>query len=83
MSLLEEAAATVGGARAEDYGSTLEPIAAMWSVIFGHQVSYQQVAQCMVAVKLVRLNASPDHRDSWVDIAGYAALWELSEKDLK
>ena len=31
------------------------------------------VALMMMAVKLARLAHSPDHKDSWVDTAGYAA----------
>jgi hypothetical protein len=27
----------------------------------------------MAGVKLARLSATPDHQDSWVDLAGYAA----------
>jgi hypothetical protein len=36
----------------------------------------------MVAVKQARLIISPNHEDSWVDIAGYAALGgEKKEKE--
>jgi hypothetical protein len=31
------------------------------------------VARFMIALKLARLSWSPDHEDSWTDIAGYAA----------
>ena len=31
------------------------------------------VASMMIDVKLARLENSPDHADSWIDIAGYAA----------
>lgn len=31
------------------------------------------VAQMMVLLKMARLMQTPAHRDSWVDIAGYAA----------
>jgi hypothetical protein len=36
----------------------------------------------MIAVKLARLKTSPDHIDSWVDLAGYAAIGgELGSTD--
>jgi hypothetical protein len=28
----------------------------------------------MVMLKIARIKAKPDHEDSWVDIAGYAAI---------
>ena len=70
-------------ARAEDYGSpeqNFERIAALWNVILDdklgddHEISAADVAMMMVAVKLARLIESPDHEDSAVDLAGYAAL---------
>ena len=74
MTFLDEAAKAISGARADDYGSAetnFKRIADMWSAILGHPVSVEQFAQCMIALKLGRLSNSPDHRDSWVDIAGY------------
>jgi len=51
-----------------------ERIAVMWTVIFGVQVTAAQVAMAMTALKLARLVETPDHQDSWIDIAGYAAI---------
>jgi len=31
------------------------------------------VAQMMVLMKIARLENSPTHMDSWIDVAGYAA----------
>lgn len=73
-SYLAEAAKVINGTRAEDYGSAetnFKRIADMWSAILGHPITVEQFAQCMIALKLGRLSNSPDHRDSWVDIAGY------------
>jgi hypothetical protein len=50
-----------------------ERIAALWSTLLEHPVTPVQVAMCMVGVKLARLMETPDHVDSAVDIAGYAA----------
>jgi hypothetical protein len=78
-TVLQEAQAVVYGPRQEAYGSprvNQQRIADMWSVILGKKVTHQQVIQCMIAVKLCRLINSPDHRDSYRDIAGYAAVWD-------
>jgi len=79
VTVLEEAKLAVEGPRQENYGSprtNLERIAKIWSVTLGMEVTWQQVAQCMIGLKLARLANTPDHRDSWVDIAGYAACWD-------
>lgn len=75
--LLEEAAALIDGQRAKDYGDAHENfarIATGWSEIIGKAVSPAQVALCMDWLKTCRLITSPNHRDSWVDKAGYVAL---------
>ncbi len=75
--ILAEADAAIGGPRERDYGDVLDGfnrIAAMWSAILGVEVTAEQYAMCQVATKLGRLAESPNHRDSWMDVAGYAAL---------
>lgn len=76
-TILDEAAAIVFGDREATYGHpavNLERIAALWSVVFGHAVTIEQVCHAMIAVKLARAIHSPNHRDTMVDVAGYAAL---------
>jgi hypothetical protein len=73
--MLAEAAKAVKD-RDSHYGSPKqnhERIAALWSTLLGFPVTPVQVAMCMVGVKLARLMETPDHADSAVDIAGYAA----------
>ena len=74
--ILQEAFNLVHGPRAEKYGPPLtnhQRIAAGWSVIFGQEVSPSQVVKALIWLKIARLvNANDD--DSWVDIAGYAAI---------
>ena len=73
--LLEAARATVAD-RGEDYGSVWdnhERIAVIWTALIGIQIEPEHVAMMMAGVKLARLAATPDHQDSWVDLAGYAA----------
>jgi hypothetical protein len=53
-------------------------IARLWSAHFQNKgepvtVTPQDVAQMMILLKVARLEQSPNHADSWVDIAGYAA----------
>ncbi len=78
-TILEEAARLTSGDRdgtygppADDYGRT----AAMWSAILGIPVTAEQAILCMIAVKISRLCNSPEHRDSLVDLAGYARCYE-------
>ena len=65
------------------YGSPRENfdrIAAIWQIVLssrlrdGEAVNATDVALMMVAVKLARLVETPDHADSAIDLAGYAAL---------
>jgi hypothetical protein len=51
-----------------------ERIAALWAPILGVEVTPEQVALCMVQVKVSRLVQTPDHADSIDDIAGYALV---------
>jgi hypothetical protein len=73
--LLDAAKETVAD-RGEDYGSIWENherIAIIWTALIGIQIEPEHVAMMMAGVKLARLAATPDHQDSWVDLAGYAA----------
>lgn len=77
FNFLQAALKTIEGPRNEVYGSAEENhqrIAAAWSNILKTEVTIPQVYACMIAVKLSRLTNSPDHLDSWLDIAAYAAL---------
>jgi len=48
-------------------------IARMWSAWLGVPVTAVDVAIMMGHVKDARLKNTPDHADSWIDKAGYAA----------
>ena len=75
VGLLKDAAHIIQE-RGVSYGSAsdnLRDIASLWTVLLGVKVTAQQVASCMIAVKQARLKTTPDHRDSILDIAGYAA----------
>lgn len=80
MTVLEEAAKLVDSERREVYGppeDEFQRIATMWSAVLGVQVTAKQVCMCMIATKLMRLSVSPEHRDSLVDICGYARVLEM------
>ena len=75
--ILDKAADLITASRDEMYGdprTNHQRIADLWSVILGVEVDADEVILCMIAVKMSRLIKTPEHEDSWVDIAGYAAL---------
>lgn len=84
--VLQRAASLIGGERATTYGSAAESfarIAELWGTLLGAEVTATMVARMMIAMKLSRLTRDDAHADSWVDIAGYAALGaEIAEVEL-
>ena len=67
--ITQDRAATHGGA--ED---SFADIAAMWSIYLEHPVAPEDVCMMMVLLKAVRFKNNPQHLDTSVDVAGYAAL---------
>ena len=64
--------------RGQNYGDARDNfnrIARLWHAITGIEFAPHDVSAMMIAVKLARLHNEPRHRDSMIDIAGYAALW--------
>lgn len=80
--ILQEASELINGDRAQDYGPVTENfqrIANLWTDYIGPedwQFSANDVAMMMILVKMSRLATGGYHRDSLVDVAGYAALAE-------
>lgn len=74
---LNEATRIITGQRDVQYGGPEENfsrIAKLWSVIFGIEITSEDVAMAMVAVKIARYASKSGFQpDTWVDIAGYAA----------
>lgn len=83
--VLRSAEELIQGDRDEQYGPHLENhkrIAQIWSAITGVEYSPETVAAMMIGLKLARLGNRMDQRDSWVDIAGYAALgWDMASSN--
>ena len=74
---LDKAEELINGQRAQDYGDARDNhqrIADIWSVILRQQITPEQVCACMIGLKLARLANDMKQDDTWVDIAGYAAL---------
>lgn len=82
--MLQEAERLINGPRRSDYGDVRESfqvIADLWSPVMGTAVSAEQVALCMIQLKIARA-MNGWQRDSIVDIAGYAGcLAHLRELD--
>jgi len=79
--VLLEARSVVRGPRARHYGPprrTLEKIAALWSAYLGRPVSALDACNMMILLKVARVaTGSAYHRDTYVDVAGYAYCAEL------
>jgi hypothetical protein len=75
--ILSIAESLINGPRAKDYGDAAENfqrIAELWQPILGTDITPEQVALCLVQLKVSRLITAPDHQDSWIDACGYLAL---------
>lgn len=78
-SVAELAERAVRGPREAAYGNarhSFQRIADLWSAIFGVEVSVDQVAAAMIALKISRELGGKGSRDNLVDIVGYALLWD-------
>jgi hypothetical protein len=70
-------AAHVFDERGKTYGDAAahwRDVALVWSSVSGAHINADTAVKMMIAVKLLRLKASPNHMDSITDIAGYAAV---------
>lgn len=75
-SLLEEATTIITKDRNNSYGEPDQDftrIAELWSTYLNHEIKPHDVATMMILLKVSRLSWNPGHKDSWLDIAGYAA----------
>ena len=86
-SVLAEAERIIYGDREKTYGKpskNLETIAVMWQSFLDARgdvsLTAKDVAVMMILLKSARLGNDLDHRDSVVDICGYAALIERCDE---
>ena len=78
--VLHSADSAINTGRAEVYGEPVDNyrrIGALWTAYLDRRLTspltVADVALMSALIKAARLTVSPDHRDSWVDLAGYAA----------
>lgn len=67
--VLEDRGAAYGDPKVQ-----MQAIAQRWSITLGVTVTPQQVALCMIDLKLARLAHDPHYADGPIDVIGYAAL---------
>src|SRR5690606_42055833 len=84
-SIIEEAQRLIHGPRNKNYGHPREnfaEIAALFSGYLGKEITDIDVANLMILVKIARVKGTGYHRDSFTDIAGYAAcVGRIYEED--
>lgn len=85
--ILARAKDIVSGDRDKTYGipeNSFNRIAQLWQAYLKYPIDSNDVAMMMVLFKIARLQAKPDHEDSWVDIAGYAACGgEIATREVR
>ncbi|WP_372570342.1 DUF6378 domain-containing protein [Ruegeria jejuensis] len=62
--------------RAADHGDMEDNfgrIAGLWTAYLGVDITSVDVSMLMVLLKAARVKSNPNHEDSFIDIAGYAA----------
>ena len=78
IEALREAVRIISGDRDKQYGApedNLGRIAMVWSMLFGIDISAEDVAMAMVGLKMARYaNKGEFQPDTWIDIAGYAGI---------
>lgn len=87
-TILEEAAGLIYGDRMEQYGNAKDnftDIGGLWEPIIGIPVTAEQVALCLIQLKIARAirdvrEQRPIKRDTIVDLAGYAGCIEKIQK---
>jgi hypothetical protein len=89
-SVLLEAHNVIHGARSRDYGAALDNHTATADMLsaylrrkygFPLELTAEDVCLFNVLQKVARLANTPDHRDSLVDIAGYAGNVEMVQQE--
>lgn len=76
--VLREAEKCVCGEREQDYGGpedSFQKIGTFWNAYLNYaaNIDAEDVAAMLALLKIARISENPQHMDSWVDLAGYAA----------
>jgi len=75
--VLDTAKKIIHGDREKDYGRPIDSftrLAQAFELVLGHPVTPATAVKLMLAMKLSRLAGGDEKDDTWVDLAGYAAL---------
>jgi|TARA_R110000744_G_scaffold284140_1_gene395479 hypothetical protein len=78
VDILRTAASLVGGDRAKQHGDYVllhKRVADLWSRYLGADITPEQVAFCMVLLKVSRDELGSPNPDNGVDATAYTALW--------
>jgi hypothetical protein len=90
FTLLQRADALIAGDRQDEYGDKLQnfaQIAMLWQGVLAPKltpnsaITPEDVALCMIQVKVARLAKNPDHKDSILDVAGYAGCYDILQNE--
>ena len=83
--ILNKAASLVSGDRAKQHGDYTQQhkrVADLWSAYLKTPISAQEVAFCMVLLKISRDELGSPNMDDGVDASAYTSIWAaLSQKD--
>ena len=82
--LLREAIRCVTGHRVDEHGKpedNFKKIAKLWQAYNGHEYTAHDVAMMMALLKVARIRTGHGGKDSYIDLAGYAACaGEMAQK---
>jgi Domain of unknown function (DUF6378) len=90
LSLLARAELTINGQRQQDYGDKLPNFTQIAMLVTGTlarklipgtTITPDEVALIMMQVKIARLAHMPNHKDSILDIAGYAGCMDKLQEE--
>ncbi len=79
VTIADKAKAIIYGDREKTYGhpaKNLERIAKLWSAYLDKELTAYDVCNLMAMLKIARLQNTPGHEDTLVDIIGYTLLQE-------
>jgi len=75
--LLDEAKQIITGERKDAYGAPEDSfalISSLWGAYLGRAITSREVADMMILFKVARLKGQVPTRDTYRDVAGYAAI---------
>jgi hypothetical protein len=58
-------------------------ISELWSGYLDTYISPEQVAMCMLLVKVARLSQTSDHEDSLTDLLGYGIIYHKIVREMR